>query len=86
MRISERIRRAIEDAAIPHPALPIGEVVTVSMGVASAIVSREIRVGVIISAADSALYAAKRNGRNQVSPRLTVPDVIEMPDRKMRLM
>lgn len=84
VRISERIRRAIEDAAIPHPALPIGEVVTVSMGVASAIVSREIRVGVIISAADSALYAAKRNGRNQVSPRLPVADVV-VPDRKLRL-
>jgi len=86
VRISERIRRAIEDAAIPHPALPIGDVVTVSMGVASAIVSREIRVGVIISAADSALYAAKRNGRNQVSPRPQPSDVVDMQDRKLRLM
>jgi len=84
IRISERIRRAIEDAAIPHPALPLGEVVTVSMGVASAIVSREIRVGVIISAADSALYAAKRNGRNQVSPRPPAADVVDMTDRKLR--
>ncbi len=86
IRISERIRRAIEDAAIPHPALAPGEVVTVSMGVASAIVSREIRVGVIISAADSALYAAKRNGRNQVSPRPPAADVVDMTDRKLRLM
>jgi len=86
IRISERIRRAIEDAAIPHPALPYGEVVTVSMGVASAIISREIRVGVIISAADSALYAAKRNGRNQVSPRPQAADVVDMADRKLRLM
>lgn len=84
VRISERIRRAIEDAAIPHPALPLGEVVTVSMGVASAVVSREIRVGVIIAAADTALYAAKRNGRNQVSPRLPTADIVEMPDRKLR--
>ena len=85
LRISERIRRAIEDAAIPHPARPIGDVVTVSMGVASAIVSRDLRVGVIISAADSALYAAKRNGRNQVSPRLT-SDVVDMQDRMLRTM
>jgi diguanylate cyclase (GGDEF)-like protein len=84
VRISERIRRAIEDAAIPHPALAVGEVVTVSMGVASSVVSREIRVGVIIAAADTALYAAKRNGRNQVSPRLPTADIVEMPDRKLR--
>jgi diguanylate cyclase (GGDEF)-like protein len=86
VRISERIRRAIEEAAIPHPALAIGEVVTVSLGVASAILSREIRVGLIISAADAALYAAKRNGRNQVAPRLPSADVVEMPERKMRMM
>lgn len=84
VRISERIRRAIEDAAIPHPALPLGEVVTVSMGAASAVVSRDIRVGVIIAAADTALYAAKRNGRNQVAPRLPSADIVEMPDRKLR--
>lgn len=85
VKISERIRRAIEDAAIPHPALALGGVVTVSMGVASAVVSREIRVGVIIAAADTALYAAKRNGRNQVSPRLPTADIVEMTDRKLRL-
>ncbi len=85
IKISERIRCAIEDAAIPHPALALGEVVTVSMGVASAIVSREVRVGAIISAADSALYAAKRNGRNQVSPRLPIADVVDMTDRKFRM-
>jgi diguanylate cyclase (GGDEF)-like protein len=86
MRISERIRRAIEEAAIPHPALATGQVVTVSMGVASAILSREIRVGPIISAADAALYAAKRNGRNQVSPRLPSAEIVEMAERKIRVM
>lgn len=84
IKISERIRRAIEDAAIPHPALATGEVVTVSMGVASAILSHEIRAGLIISAADAALYAAKRNGRNQVSPRLPSADIVEMAERKVR--
>ncbi|HML29766.1 MAG TPA: diguanylate cyclase [Hyphomicrobium sp.] len=83
IRISERIRKAVEDAAIPHPALDLGEVVTVSMGVASAILSREIRVGLVISAADSALYSAKRNGRNQVAPRLPIAEIVETAGRKV---
>ncbi len=85
IRISERIRKAIEDAAIPHPALAAGEVVTVSMGAASAIISREIRVGFVISAADAALYSAKRNGRNQVAPRLPVAEIFDIADRKVRV-
>ncbi len=84
VRISERIRRAIEDASIPHPALATGEVVTVSLGVASAILSREIRVGLVISAADAALYSAKRNGRNQVAPRLPMADIFGIADRRIR--
>ncbi len=84
IRISERIRKAIEDASIPHPALAADGVVTVSVGVASSILSREIRVGLIISAADTALYSAKRNGRNQVAPRLPVAEIFDLADRKAR--
>jgi diguanylate cyclase (GGDEF)-like protein len=83
IRISERIRRAVEDASIPHPALPNGDCVTVSLGVASAFLGREIRVGLVISAADAALYSAKRNGRNQVAPRLPTAEIFEMGDRKV---
>jgi diguanylate cyclase (GGDEF)-like protein len=83
VRISERIRHAVEDASIPHPALATGEVVTVSLGVASAFLSREIRVGLVISAADAALYSAKRNGRNQVAPQLSTLDVFEIADRRV---
>jgi diguanylate cyclase (GGDEF)-like protein len=86
VRISERIRRAVEESAIPHPALCEGEVVTVSLGVASAFLSREIRVGLVISAADAALYSAKRNGRNQVAPRLPMADIFGLADRKIRVM
>lgn len=84
IRISERIRKAVEGASIPHPALDRGEVVTVSLGVGSAILSREIRVGLVISVADAALYSAKRNGRNQVAPRLPVAEIVEIIDRKVR--
>ncbi|WP_414462170.1 diguanylate cyclase [Hyphomicrobium sp. DY-1] len=81
IRISERIRKAVEDASIPHPALDLGEVVTVSMGVASVVLSRDIRVGQVIAAADAALYSAKRNGRNQVAPRMQFVEFVGMAER-----
>ena len=69
VRIAERMRRAIEKAAIPHPAPTIGPVVTASFGVAC---SRQgngaCAAADVVAGADAALYAAKRNGRNQVSP------------------
>jgi diguanylate cyclase (GGDEF)-like protein len=67
--IAERMRRAIEEAAIPHPALPNGSIVTASFGVACGRPGNEMRAAEIIASADAALYAAKRNGRNQVWPR-----------------
>jgi diguanylate cyclase (GGDEF)-like protein len=68
IRAAERMRRAIEEAAIPHPALSVGSVVTASFGVACARPTEEARAADIVASADTALYAAKRNGRNQVWP------------------
>lgn len=62
---AEAMRVAIEAAAIPHPA--VGGVVTASLGVAS-VRAPETSVGELIAAADTALYAAKRAGRNRVLP------------------
>jgi diguanylate cyclase (GGDEF)-like protein len=84
IQVAERIRKAVEDASIPHPAMDVDGVVTVSMGVATAILSREVPVGLVISAADAALYSAKRNGRNQVAPRLLIAEVVEIAERKAR--
>jgi diguanylate cyclase (GGDEF)-like protein len=68
-RIAERIRRAVEALGIPHDALGPQGKVTVSCGAASGPVST-IAADDMIAAADAALYAAKRNGRNQVWPPL----------------
>ncbi len=72
--IAERMREAIEHAAIPHPALEPGLVVTASFGVACARRGYEVRAADIVANADAALYAAKRNGRNQVWPRFVSVD------------
>jgi diguanylate cyclase (GGDEF)-like protein len=69
MRIAERIRRAIEKAAIPNQGSGLGGVVTASFGVAACHVT-ELSATELIAAADSALYAAKTKGRNQVWPPL----------------
>ncbi len=58
---ADRIRRAVEAAAIPHPGRPApGSVVTLSVGVAAA----EGDPKDFLRAADDALYRAKSEGRN----------------------
>jgi diguanylate cyclase (GGDEF)-like protein len=69
IRVAERIRRSIEAIAIPHESMGASGIVTASCGVAAAPVST-ISEQELIAAADAALYAAKRNGRNQVWPPL----------------
>jgi len=65
---AERIRRAVEAAAIPHPGRPgecphSGPVVTLSAGVAVA----DDDPAACLAAADAALYRAKSEGRNCIS-------------------
>ena len=69
VRIAERIRRSVTALGIPHEGVGSRQVVTVSCGTAAAPTST-ISESELIAAADIALYAAKRNGRNQVWPPL----------------
>jgi diguanylate cyclase (GGDEF)-like protein len=73
MRVAERIRRAIEKAAIPNEGAGMRGIVTASFGVASSSVT-ELTAIELIAAADSALYAAKHKGRNQVWPPLATAE------------
>lgn len=61
---AERIRKAVQHAAIPHPGRPGPEtVVTLSVGVAAAEGDTES----YLLAADAALYKAKSAGRNRMA-------------------
>lgn len=74
-RLAERARVAIEACSVQ---MPNGEMVSVtaSFGVASFPETQEL--GELLAAADSALYEAKRAGRNRVavSPESTVPKIV----------
>ncbi len=56
----ERVRAAVERAAMPHPE-GVGGVMTVSIGVAAG----DADAGTLLARADGALYDAKRAGRNR---------------------
>jgi diguanylate cyclase (GGDEF)-like protein len=64
LSVAEGLRAAVEAAAISHGASEAGRV-TISVGVA-VFPEDGAELGALIDAADSALYAAKRAGRNAV--------------------
>ena len=65
VREGERIRHAIESAALPHPATPQG-VVTISVGVSAIVPTHGYSAELLIAAADAAFYRAKGAGKNRV--------------------
>lgn len=67
LRIAESVRQAVYDLKIPHSASPVEPYLTISIGVATATKDWCSTPDALVAAADRALYAAKREGRNRVS-------------------
>jgi diguanylate cyclase (GGDEF)-like protein len=63
--LAEEARKSIEDLLITHAESPCGHV-TVSIGVESVVPGKNQPAAELVEAADSALYVAKRRGRNRV--------------------
>ncbi len=63
--VAERLRKAVEERRLPHVKAPSG-FLTVSIGVAAFHPAPGERSQALVEAADAALYAAKRCGRNTV--------------------
>jgi diguanylate cyclase (GGDEF)-like protein len=80
LEIGNLLRTAVEGLAMPHSASS-HQTVTVSVGVACARPNDALRPNDLIEAADAALYAAKRRGRNTV----VLHGQREMPDPQVSL-
>ncbi|MFJ3524264.1 GGDEF domain-containing protein [Pseudomonas sp. NPDC090203] len=65
--LANRIREKLKERGVPHPASPISDVVTLSIGVASLNQLTTTDFDQLLKQADDALYRAKNQGRNQVS-------------------
>ena len=66
LHVAEALRLLVEQLAIAHGAAGAGATVTISIGVATSTQPRGAEAAALIGAADRALYAAKRLGRNRV--------------------
>jgi diguanylate cyclase (GGDEF)-like protein len=63
--LAEEARKAIEDLMITHAEAP-SRLVTISIGVEALVPEKGLPAAELVEAADTALYAAKHNGRNAV--------------------
>ncbi|MBE2250256.1 MAG: diguanylate cyclase [Myxococcus sp.] len=66
LEVAEKLRRAVEETPFEHGAVQPGGKVTISVGVAT-LPTDATEQARLVDAADSALYASKRGGRNRVT-------------------
>ncbi len=64
--IGERIHRAVRKLAIPHIKSEVADFISVSVGVAALVPTRELNSDDLLRMADEALYKAKQTGRDRV--------------------
>lgn len=75
-QVAERLRLDVESRKLMHPASQVAAHVTVSIGVSAMVPDPLLSPRELVSAADRALYSAKRNGRNRVGVE-SVPAVLD---------
>lgn len=64
--VAEQLRAEIDSLNIPHEQASVGETLTVSIGIAAGVPKPGIDRRQIVTAAESALYVAKSEGRNRI--------------------
>jgi len=64
--VARRVQATVAALAIPHPDSGVAPLVTVSIGVATALPGTQAGPALLVEAADRALYRAKDLGRNRI--------------------
>jgi diguanylate cyclase (GGDEF)-like protein len=77
--VANRVRAAVQNAAIPQGGAAKHPVVTISIGVAATREAATTSAEALAAAADRALYRAKREGRNRVAEAIE-PLALGLPD------
>lgn len=73
LRIAERLQAELRRAAISHGHSPIGNYLTLSIGVASLIPEGAQHARELVRRADEALYSSKADGRDRITPLSALP-------------
>ncbi len=66
IRLAEQIRKSIEELRMTHEFSDALDIVTISLGAATLLPTKERKYSDLVRLADIALYKAKNNGRNKV--------------------
>lgn len=66
LQVANELHQAVSDLDIKHEFSGVKDHVTISVGVATSVLSDQMQVNELLKRADAALYQAKHQGRNQV--------------------
>jgi len=81
MTFARAIRRMLAGVALPHPASPVGALVTLTGGITTCIPDAETTAEGMVVRADQALYAAKAQGRDRFFSFEMQLDTVEQLER-----
>jgi len=76
--LAKRVRDAVADSALVHGDSPLGQRLTISLGVATLLPSTTDEPAELIERADRALYDAKRGGRDRIAIADYAPGSVEV--------